>query len=351
MPLELLKDLTVLEDLIVETAKERYLHDRPDRQRVRGLTKGISLRLTGVEDGSAKLAIMLFVTTTGMFQPDNQAYFEEAREQIVCAVDAAERGEDATEYLSRRLLKYFNRFAAGLREDEAIEFCPENTNRPARLNRDTRRRLVAAAAEELTEEMTLRGSIPELDQQKMSFELETWSGRRVRGSITPELLEPLLEVFNGYRNRAKMQFVATVRMDSANNPKKIETVNDYNVLDPNDVPARLDEFRNLRDGWLDGSGVAPNTNGLDWLTEAFEANYPDDLNLPCLFPTPGGGVRAEWSFGRRELSLDINVRNRLAQWHDLNMESDDENVRDVDLSGSDGWRFLIEQVRAVAGGQ
>lgn len=351
VPLELLKDLTVLEDLIVETAKYCYFEANQGRQRARGLTEGISLRLTGVEEGSAVPVIMLFVAATGMFPPANQGYFEQARERIVNAVDAAERNEDATAHLPRSLLKYFNRFAAGLKEDEAIEFRPENTGRPARLNRETRRRLVTAAAEDLTEEMLLRGTIPELDQQKKTFELEIWSGRRVRGAITPELLDPLLEAFNGYRNQAKVQFLATVRLDRANNPKQVESVNNFNVLDPKDVPARLDEFRSLRDGWLDGDGVALDSAGLDWLGGAFEANYPDDLELPYLFPMPDGGVRAEWTIGRHEVSLDINLRTHRAHWHDLNMANDADREQALDLNQPAGWRFVIDQLRTLAGGR
>lgn len=351
VPLKLLKDFAVFEDLIVQTAKLCYLEANPNRKRVRGLTDGISIRLTGIESGSTKLAIALFLTATGLFPPENQEHYEKARSRIISAVDAAERGEDATEHLPRDLLKYFNRFAAGLKEDEAIEFRPENAARPARLNRETRRRLVKAAAEDLTEEMVLRGTIPELDQQRKTFETELWNGRRVKGAITSELLDPLLRVFNGYRNRAKVQFQATVRLDPANNPKQIETVTNFNVLDPNDVPARLDEFRALRDGWLDGDGVALDSAGLDWLADAFEANYPDDLELPYLFPMPNGGVRAEWTIGQHEVSLDVNLRTHQADWHDLNLASDEGNEREIDLSLADGWRFVIDQIRTLAGGQ
>lgn len=350
MPLELLKDLTVLEDLIVETAKECFREANPGRQRVRGLTEGISLRLTDVEDGSAKLAIMLFFTTTGLFPPANQAYFEQARERVVSAVDAAQRGEDASQFLNPKQLGYFNRFARGLKDDEAIELRPENADRPARLNKDTRRRLVLAAAEEITEEVVLRGVIPEHDRIKNTFELLQWNGRRIKASTTAETRDVVLEAFNGALEGKKVQVRAIGRYGRDESLRGIESVEDISILEPNDVPARLDEFRVLREGWLDGDGVALDSAGLDWLAEAFEANFPDDLDLPFLFPTPEGGVRAEWTLGHHEVTLDVNLATRKAEWHEIDMRGEEGTEREFDLAVEDGWQLLVERVRALAGG-
>ena len=66
IPLEFLKDLAVLEEMIVEVAKWRFLEKNPDRTRSpRGFTKGIELKLTGVEDGSA-IAVISLVVASGM---------------------------------------------------------------------------------------------------------------------------------------------------------------------------------------------------------------------------------------------------------------------------------------------
>ena len=52
IPLELLGDLAVLEAMVIEVAKWRYLQDNPNRKRSpRKFTEGISLTLTSVEQG------------------------------------------------------------------------------------------------------------------------------------------------------------------------------------------------------------------------------------------------------------------------------------------------------------
>lgn len=49
IPLELLKDLAVLEEMIIEVAKWCYLQDHPERKRSpKGFTDGVALKLSGV---------------------------------------------------------------------------------------------------------------------------------------------------------------------------------------------------------------------------------------------------------------------------------------------------------------
>ena len=139
IPLDFLKDLAVLEELIVEVAKVEFLKDHSSRQRSpRGFTDGIALKLTGIEDGSAIPVISLFVAANFLFPPENQIYFERARDAVAHAVAAAERNQPVTDFLPEKTLSYFDRIGRGLRDDEAIEFNTPAATSPARLTRETR---------------------------------------------------------------------------------------------------------------------------------------------------------------------------------------------------------------------
>jgi hypothetical protein len=60
IPFEVLRDLAVLENLVIEAAKWKYLEAHSEHQRVpRGFTEGVSLQLSEVCDGSAIPVIML----------------------------------------------------------------------------------------------------------------------------------------------------------------------------------------------------------------------------------------------------------------------------------------------------
>ena len=72
VPLEFLKDIAALEELVIEVAKHLFLADHQDRQRSpRGFTKGIELTLTGVQSGSAVVTIDLAVRSNTLFRPEN----------------------------------------------------------------------------------------------------------------------------------------------------------------------------------------------------------------------------------------------------------------------------------------
>src|SRR3954454_9537551 len=94
IPLEVLKDLAVLEEMVVEVAKSEFLKDHPQRRRSpRRLTDGITLKLTAVEEGSAVPVISLFIASISLFPPASQLYFERARDAVVNAIGAAERNQ------------------------------------------------------------------------------------------------------------------------------------------------------------------------------------------------------------------------------------------------------------------
>lgn len=117
-----------------------------------------------------------------------------------------------------------------------------------------------------------------------------------------------------------------------------------------DVAARLDEFRFMRDGWLDGEGYAPRRDGLDWLADAFECYYPDGLPLPYLYPTAEGGIQAEWSLGRHEISLEVDLNSKRAEWHDLDMDTRNWDEHTFTLAVPEGWAVLAERIRCLVWG-
>ncbi len=128
---------------------------------------------------------------------------------------------------------------------------------------------------------------------------------------------------------------------------------------PLDVAARLAEFREMQDGWADGMqsvenwgdgyGKAPDHAGLDWLADSFERHYPDDLPLPYTYPTPEGGVQMEWSLGPFEISLEINLDSHLAEWFWVEIPSDAEGEKTLNLDDANEWAWLANELQRLAG--
>lgn len=350
IPLELLKDLAAIEELAFAAARWLYLKEHQNRQRVpRGFMEGLSLNLVAVESGSATPVIRLEADESQLFPQEGEMFLTQAGERIIGAVAAAENDDKIGDHLPAHLLVYFDRISRRLRDDECIEFDPTNPARPARLNRSTRKiiRLAAPEMTTYTDEIRLRGAIPEMDQHKRSFQLHLIYGPNLKIDYTPDIQATVKEAFNEYKSGARVLLRGIGRFDRNDNLEAIESVEGLALLERNDVGARLDEFRSLRQDWLDGSPAhVPSPEGLNWLTHAFELNYPGDLDLPFLYPTPEGGVLVEWTVGHQEISLDINLEERAGEWHALNMANDQEVSEQLNLNDRESWKWIADQLKA-----
>ncbi|MEO5372072.1 MAG: hypothetical protein H7833_18540 [Magnetococcus sp. DMHC-1] len=114
----------------------------------------------------------------------------------------------------------------------------------------------------------------------------------------------------------------------------------------NPVFARLIELRCIEDGWLDGAGQAPQEVVLDWCAERLGSNL--DLPVPHLYPTAEGGVQAEWTFGVHEASLEVSCEGNIikGEWHCLDMVTDEDESRDLDLDRE--WDWLAGKIANLA---
>ncbi len=353
VPLEFLRDIAVLEEMIVEVAKFMFLRDNPDRQRSpRGFTKDIRLALATISPGSTALEILLVSEPPTLLPTTNQAYFGKARDLIISAIDAAEHEDPLPQELPETTLSYFDKVGRSLKDGEAIEFDSPDHKTTATLNREIRRRLVLASSKvkELTEEIAIRGTVPEADQDDMTFEILLADRHKVQAPASPQHLDTILRAFNGYVDGMHVLFQGIGRFSRNEQLVGFDSIEHLSILDALDVGVQIDELRLLEDGWLDGEGLAPPSDGLDWLYSAFDRHYPDEVPLPHLYPTEGGGVQAEWSLGPNEVTFDIDLATHVGEWHVLDTESDVDSQRTLNCDNNDDWTWLVAEIEAMMSG-
>lgn len=342
IPLELLEDFSALEELVFEVAKHLYLIDNPARQRVaRGFTNGVSLKLSGIEDGSAVPKILLVAATLGLFPNENTYYFEKARDQIIKGIDAAAKNQNISDFIPENLLGYFNRIGKRLKEDETIDFSP-GTQYDAKLNKATRKKLVLSSPknEEVVSEATVRGTIPEADKSRRTFTIELNSGQRVLANLAAPYQETVLEAFDKFEDRCHVLVSGVGVYDKFDRLTKFQSIEHVTILDPLDIGVRLNEIAELQDGWLNGEGIGPDKNALQWFAETFDNSYEVELPLPLLFPTPEGGIQAEWSSKGIDITLKVDLQNKIGYFHSLDLSKGVDSEHEISLGDNDGWKLL-----------
>lgn len=358
VPLSLFGDLGAVEELIIATARHRFLIENPDRKRApRGFSGDLRLAATGIAEGSAIVEVSLVDATAELpaMPRRHHPYYEGARDDILRTMRAAEEGSavsggDASGFVPPRMLHHFDRIGRGLAREESMCFDSGSGGEGATLTAESRQRLLfsSSATKSITEEMTLRGFVPEADQARKSFELQLIDGKKLSGPLPEQYRETVLTAFQGFRDRSPVQMEVVGTRDRRQQIVGWETIRDIVILDPLDVALQLDELRALEDGWLNGEGIALPADGLDWLAAGFEKHYPEELPLPHIYPTPTGGAQLEWTLGSHEVNVEVDLTKGTGEWHKLDVSSGRDEMDSLDLTDPHGWSTLRERIGRLA---
>ena len=108
--------------------------------------------------------------------------------------------------------------------------------------------------------------------------------------------------------------------------------------------AQVAELVQLTDGWLDGAGKAPDPAGLWRLAGQFRAHYPADAPYAYVYPTPDGNVQVEWTFGRIEADLLVDLASGAGEFTATDTGALRSESERLDLERPDHWRRLSERL-------
>ena len=355
LPLFILGDLAPLQDMVVDVAKGLF-KEKSGRKRSPSSFDQTYLKIVGLRPGSTVVEIGIDTTRVildGAPVP-NQEHFEAAANSIVDVIGLAEQGtKHPNDRMPPRCMAYFNRMGRSLMSNEVMEMTTAN-NHTARLTQQSREALVRYSVGEIMRDITIRGVISEADLKNMKFRLEPIYGTIVNCPLLEQHRETVLDAFNSYKNKDHNRIQVRVRMtgmyDRQDRLQRVESIKSVDTLDPLDVDARLDRFRTLQDGWLEDGGVAPDHEGLDWLSDVFKRYYPDDLQLPRTYPTVEGGVSLEWSAGKRDIDIEVNLVDRVGEWYVFNKDSKrGEEEKRLNLDRPDDWKWVDERLQNLMG--
>ena len=298
LPLDLLRELVLFEELILETARWRYTRDNPGRKRLpRGWQRGFRLSLSGIEEGSAMpVAVMEETDATSDFL--FLQHFEGARDEVIDAIgEARQQGREIV--LPHNLRKFFEQIGASLHDDECIVFeRSRGDGSPAILDTQSRKNLVRAGGA-VRRSVEISGAIPEMDQDKLTYQiLLVDSGRRLTARYRFEDHDIVLRAFLA---RQTMEIFMVRGIGLFNQDGSLREI--VETFDIEAEGQRINEFlgriRNLQRGWHHGIQGEPFPHeSLHWLESQWYAYVPASFPPPKFFPTVDGKLSVEWRIAR-----------------------------------------------------
>jgi hypothetical protein len=310
MPVEALAELVAYQQLVVGVAQEIFRNTYPDRQRLpRGFAERLQLRLRSVEDGSA-MPVLERVRESQALMPVTDDEFTRSRDLIEDAVGAIAAGDDLPEAFPRNAVVLFNRFGQTLHRDEAIELRRGTATSGPRYTQDVRRRLVLGERRTVQAEISDIGWVLEIDSARMTCQIRLRSAPQpqpVPGPVDEVNFDPLKAAMEPDGNGPPVRITGVGVYNTAGRLLRFDSLQDVGLVeDPENLEAldsRLADLAALSSGWLDGEGVPPTHAALrkadSMLAELLTLGAP----RPRLYPTLEGGVEAEWTAGKHEISI------------------------------------------------
>ncbi|EIL87441.1 hypothetical protein AB7849_03170 [Rhodanobacter sp. 115] len=343
LPVDVARDLAAYESLIVDLAKHLYLQEHPDRQRVpKGFSSNFHLDIEKIDPGSARPLLALVISGMLALTGGESSYFERARDLVAECVAAPVTALPAQ--FPKDLLSHFNQFGRSLREDETLEL-PRAGGTVGVLTPGKRKDLVLAAEQYYERDVDLAGSIVEADWEKSTFRLRLEDGGHTIVPM-PESFHSRAREFGG-RNRHQVQVKGVATYDSWDRLQRVVSVESLDVTKNYPLAMRFDDLIQLKDGWYEGQGIAPDRDKLAIVAEKLIGAYPERVQLPLIAPTPNGNLLLEWE-AVGDPSVDIDLAEERASFHSFG-DRNGEIEMDFPLGTDSDWKsffaFLSEHIK------
>jgi hypothetical protein len=316
LPVDVLPELLAYKDLVVRVAKELY-RARHGRSRVpKGFDASFQLVLQEIREGSAIAALRRadFELPLEATQEESGEWdaFEEAKNKVEDYVAAIGSYGEAPADFPENVIPMFREFGKRLRDDEEILFPSPRHKEPVRYNQQVRKRIVLQISNTYEKDVELVGPIVKLDKEHAHFRIRTDDYGSIDIPYTP-VQGAMLATALRDGEFTKVSVLAAAQFDRDEHIKSVQVqdVSITGILSEDQITRierRLDEFTKLEPGWSSGYGEAPSRDATEWVRGVLLGLMAkDELPPPYLYATDAGHIRAEWTFGRWEVSAEFKL--------------------------------------------
>lgn len=183
--IDVLPELIAYKTILIETAKELWRSNNPDRQRLPKLfEESLQLKFYTVEPGSAVIPIERVVMVddqTSMFaEPDE---LDEAVELVAAVAEAAGTDKPLPQHFPMKVLSMFESYGKTLMEGEHFEYQIGNLISPAQYNVTVRERLTRRASADYEDEVDIVGTVTMANVRRPKLGITLQDGRDIEASF------------------------------------------------------------------------------------------------------------------------------------------------------------------------
>lgn len=316
LPLSAAKDLAAYEELVLELAKHlvRQRHGRVKR----GFAQGFSLHIERIDDGSAMPALvaMMLGAQVSTLPPE----ILQAKD-LINTVIATDAGEPLPADFPKEFYSYFNRIGRSLEAGESIEWLPFSPTNKTVLTPEKRKRLVLAQRGTYEMDVDRVGYIDSIDTKRNTGTLDSLENEIVTFTYDDRFFSDLKAALGNKRLVVSLNGVGV--FDINDRLTGISEITHLEVLVHLEMVERILNLSELQDGWLEGGGVAPLQENLDWLISEIISYFPPDLEYPAVVPTEDGNVVFEWIRPHARIELEVNFSEQQLEIYATNLKTND----------------------------
>ena len=332
--------------LVVDLAKHLFLLSEPGRKRVpKGFAESFQIGIRAIKPGSTVAVLDRLSSVSGMAELfPTMDRFDDARDLIEAVVAAAGSKAMLPPTFPAHLVKRFNQFGRGLRDDEYVELRRPGATSGPRYDRAIRKWIVIQQEGRYEDAVDVIGWVSGgvIDRESITIRLD--GDALIDGKCPAAIVRQALVLAE-----QRVRVVGIGSFDRNDRLERFVRVDDVSAVDEDDtqpsavssLERQFDDLASLREGWFEPGTPALERVGLSVVRRFMAAVTEHGVPSPHVYPTPDAEARAEWSFSDWEVSATFDLRRLSLNLHATQRVGDSSQSSEFEIETEDAPEAFV----------